>query len=267
MVTDYKKGMSEKDVLIKPLNKWEDLYSNEFTILNNGDIEGISMPNRYLHGTTKKEIKHDHIFHVDYPKAGKFIIHIGTVSQGARLKVRLDDKNVADKIFPAGPGKGRWKKSLHIKKHDIYQCLYDARFAIKVPKGKHTITFSNAGKDWLSIEDIILTNYLLDSEIAVRCLGLKVGKDILLWVQNKEYNWKSVAEKKLIKPVENIKLKINGIKSASYSIEWWDTIKGEKIKTESKEVKSEVLELRPPMFNWDIACRIKLKKKFDKGFD
>ncbi len=48
-------------------------------IANSGDITGAE-PNKYLHGKAKRDFQVDHIYQVEYPRDGKFIIHIDIVS-------------------------------------------------------------------------------------------------------------------------------------------------------------------------------------------
>ncbi|MFH1877383.1 MAG: cellulase family glycosylhydrolase, partial [Candidatus Omnitrophota bacterium] len=96
-----------RDVEIKPIDKWGRVYTRDFTVLNNGDIiEGF--PSRYLHGELKDPSHDGQTYRVDYPRAGKFIIKVGVVSQGARLEAYIDGVKVLERDFPAGEGDGPW---------------------------------------------------------------------------------------------------------------------------------------------------------------
>ena len=50
----------------------------------------------------KKDMKDDHIFHVDYSTEGEFILHIGMVSQGGDLNVFLDGKKIGEQKVAVG---------------------------------------------------------------------------------------------------------------------------------------------------------------------
>lgn len=248
-----------RDVTILPKDKWGKIAITEFTVQNNGDLAGAGMPVKYLHGNLKKDMKDDHVFHVDYSKEGEFILRIGTVSQGGDLHVFLDGKEIAHKNFPAGKGKGPWKRSMHLKKYNVYQCVYEEDFKVTIPKGKHTIRLSNTGKDWIGIEKITLTDYVDNTRANARVLGLKVGEERLFWIQNKESNWKNVFNKVAPKPLKNTYFEVFEVNEGFYEVEWWDTYKGTFLDRENIQAKKDKLNVKIPDFERDIACRIRKK--------
>lgn len=244
-------------VRIKPEDKWGKAKTDKIIISNEGEVNGLCQPNKYLHGTIKKDMKADHVFNVNYPVAGEFIVRVGKVSQGAHLYVYLDGKLMKARGFPAGKGSGPWKRSFHNKKYDIYQCLYNDDFKIKVPVGKHTITLENKGVDWMSIERITLTNYMPSNSANARCMGLEVGEQRLFWIQNTEFNWHNTFQGKGLNPVEGGYFYVNDIKDGTYSIEWWDTFKGAIISKDTLEAKKSRMYIEIPSFFRDIACKVK----------
>jgi len=247
---------SYRDVVIRPQDRWEKLDINEFVVSSTGDLDGAGMPNKYLHGMIKKEMKVDHIFNVEYPRKGKFILYIGTVSQGAKLHVYLDGEEVATKEFPVDAGEGPWERSLYLKKYKVYQCVYNVDFEIDVPEGEHTITLSNSGKDWIGLEKITLKDYVDNTHANARCLGLIVGEDILFWIQNKASNWRNTFTGDSPEAVKKAYFDVYDIENGIYNIEWWDTHKGKvlfKVRTRSTD---GTLRVRVPKFLRDIACKI-----------
>ncbi|MFC1570738.1 DUF5060 domain-containing protein [Candidatus Omnitrophota bacterium] len=253
------KEPSYDNATILPRDKWGKIDITEFTVQNNGDLSGAGMPTKYLHGTLKKDMKDDHVFHVNYPKDGELILHIGTVSQGGDLHVLLDGKEIARKEFPAGDGKGPWKRSLYLKKHKVYQCVYEEDFKVAIPKGEHTITLSNTGKDWIGIEKITFTDYIDSTQANVRCLGLAVGNEMLFWVQNKSSNWKNAFNNIEPDVLKDVYFEVPGTGDESYEIEWWDTYKGTVQKREKIKAKGNKLHVNVPDFERDIACKISKK--------
>lgn len=247
---------SYQDVTILPRDKWGKRDITEFTVQNNGDLSGAGMPAKYLHGTLKEKMKDDHVFHVNYPKGGELILHIGTVSQGGDLHVFLDGKEIAHKEFPAGDGKGPWKRSLYLKKHKVYQCVYEEDFKVTIPRGEHTIKLSNTGKDWIGIEKITLTDYIDNTQANARCLGLKVGSEMFFWVQNKSSNWKNAFNNIEPDPVANSYFEVPSASGGKYNIEWWDTYKGEIIRKKKIEAKGGKLKIEVPEFKRDVACKL-----------
>lgn len=257
------KSESFRNAVINTRNKWGKIKNNEFLILKNGNLEGEGVPVKYLHGVSKEDMRDSHKFNVDYPCDGKFIIRVGTVSQDAEMRVFVDDKEKFKKVFPTGPGQGPWKKSIYLKNYDIYQCVYDTDVEIDIPKGRHTIVLSNTGEDWLGIEKITLTNYIEDSYANVMCAGIVIGEDILLWIQNRDFNWENTFNKVLCGIIKDVYFDVSVSKDGIYHIEWWDTFKGEVIFQEKKEAQWKKLRVNVPDFSKDIACKIRKQNFFN----
>ncbi|MFQ5952419.1 MAG: cellulase family glycosylhydrolase [Candidatus Omnitrophota bacterium] len=246
-----------KDKTIKPVDKWGKIYFNEFTALSNGDLLGAGEPNKYLHGEAKKDFKADLVFYVDYPASGELVIKVDMVSQGAHLKVYVDEKEVLSREFLTGPGEGPWKRSLYRKDHKIYQAVYDEDVVISIPKGKHVIKLVNTGKDWLGVKRVILKDYV-DSSIAnARCLGLIVGKDMIFWVQNKDFNWRNTFKGKAPEPIKNSYFNTHVIEDGSYLIERWDTFTGKVVSKIKADSKNGILRVELPEFSKDSAFKIR----------
>ncbi|MGB2599069.1 MAG: cellulase family glycosylhydrolase [Candidatus Omnitrophota bacterium] len=253
------KEATYKDKIIKPVDKWEKIYFNEFTVLSNGDVSGAGEPNKYLHGRAQKDYKADLVFYVDYPADSEFIVRVDVVSQGAQFAAYIDDKEVLRKKFPAGPGKGPWKRSLYRKDHKIYQGVYDVDVVIPVPQGRHVIRLANTGKDWMGIKKITLKDYVDGSIANARCLGLIVGEEMIFWIQNKSFNWRNTFREFAPKPIKDSYFETRVIEDGPYLVEWWDTFRGEIISKTWIRSKKGVLRVELPTFAKDIACKIKKK--------
>lgn len=264
-VSSVKTGLQEggessyRSVEITPEDKWGRISITEFEILPNGDLAGGGVPSKYLHGHEKKEMKNDHVFYLDYSKEGKFILRIGTVSQGGNLEVYLDGEKIAEKEYAVGTGEGPWKRSMYLDKYKVYQCVYDEDYEIPIPKGEHTLRLRNTGKDWIGIEKITLTDYVDSSRADVRCLGLRIGEEYILWIQNKKSNWKNSYNNKKLDEIKDTHFQVYNVNDGSYEAEWWDTYKGEVTETEEVTASSRILTLQIPEFTRDIACKIKKK--------
>jgi len=248
--------VSYSDVTVKTNDSWGETIFTDFVIANSGDVSG-GMINAYLHGMAKTAFRIEPVITVDYPKDGKFILHIDMVSQGASISISLDDNTVITKEFPAGPGEGPWKRSLYRKDEKIYQCIYDASIEIDVPKGHHKIRLSNRGKDWARIKNITLTNYADSSFAYTRAAGLLVDGQMLVWIQNKDYNWKNVKKGISPSPSSGTYFSILGVSDGEYDVEWWDTFKGERISGVTVKSENKELKLSVPEFTKDIACKIR----------
>ena len=74
----------------------------------------------------------------------------------------------------------------------------------------------------------------------------------------KVVNWKNVAEKKAIPAVQNVTTVVRGLEPGSYTVEWWDTERGEIVKQESTKASPSGLPLNIPEIGTDVAAHIVL---------
>jgi hypothetical protein len=245
------------DLRLMPEDKWGRARTEGIKVTEKGDIPGIAQPNKYLHGKTKKEFKTDQVFLVDYPGQGEFRVKVGTVSQGGVLEIYVDDEKRLKKELPAGSGEGPWEKSMYLKKYDVYQCRYDREFSVTVPRGQHTVTLSNSGRDWIGIERITLTDYLARGTANVRNPGLVIGDTIIFWVQNVQFNWFNTFNRIGPDVIEGAYFFVYGMEESEYRVEWWDTFKGTVISEARLTPEEGRLRLDMPDLYRDLACKIK----------
>ena len=248
------------DKVIVSEDKWEKIPINEFNFTKKINKLSGSTPNKYLHGMDKKDIKADHIYYLDYPNDGEFIVHIGTVSQGGILNIFVDEKEVLKKEYYTGKGKGKWRRSNYIEEYDIYQCVYDEDVRIKVTKGEHTIKLVNSGKDWIGIDRVILANYIDGVSSKLDIQGLNVGEQTLIWIKNREYNWKAISEKREISEIKSSYFDLENVSEGKYIVEFWNTFSGGIITTEEVTSTFGKIRIKLPAFTKDIACKIFPKK-------
>jgi hypothetical protein len=250
------KGHRARDVVIRPLDAWTAAGISEFEVLGNGDLSGEGMPFKYLHGSEKKDMKIDHIYKVDYPEEGGFVIRVGTVSQGGHLNVFVNDVKVLERIFPAGPGKGPWKRSKFLEKYKVYQCVYDEDIFVPVPAGKHTIRLSNTGKDWIGIEKITLKNYAPPAVADARCLSINIGGTLMFWAQNRDSNWMTAYEGRKPHPIKGAYFEVYDLSQDNYILEIWDTYSGKIISSKKVKPSSGKLRINLPEFHTDLALKL-----------
>ena len=77
-----------------------------------------------------------------------------TVSASALLVVEADGKQVFQKQFRCGPGKGEWKKAEFKPQWRIYQNLFDRDYTAMIPAGTKQVQVRVADGDWLQIGEI-----------------------------------------------------------------------------------------------------------------
>ena len=244
------------DMAIKPIDRFGWMRSNEYAVLNNGELRG-AIPTKYVYGSKRAKYGGEHKYLVDYPSDGKFVITIGKVSEEGNLIVAVDGKEAINRQFTVGPGEGPWQRSMYIKREKIYQCVYNEDIEIDIKKGKHTIVIENSGKDWLSVKKIILTNYIDDSYANARCLGWQVGEDMLFWVQNREFAWKTYLKEKVPGKIKGAYFHVMELDQEKYNIEVWDTRRGKMTSKEEKRPMDGILRVDLPDFSEDIAIKVR----------
>jgi hypothetical protein len=90
-----------------------------------------------------------------------------------------------------------------------------------------------------------------------RVVGLQSDKQAYLWVSDSESTWwKQVVEKQTPESRE-VTFSIAGLDAARYEVQWWNTLEGGQIKTETLIHSGPLLQLRTPTFASDIAAKVR----------
>jgi hypothetical protein len=90
----------------------------------------------------------------------------------------------------------------------------------------------------------------------VNLYGLVHGNTAILWAQNPEHNWKNVFEKQTVASVPGHELTLRGLPAGRYTVEWWDTWKGEVTRKETATSADGKVVLHLPELATDLAARI-----------
>jgi hypothetical protein len=132
--------------------------------------------------------------------------------------------------------------------------VYDKDYKIFIPSGKHIIRIENEGKNWLTIKQISILEYLKKYSV----MGLDCKDEAIFWVHNLENNWENVYSNRTIQPVKNVAFEITGIKNGNYNTEWWNTHTGNVFLIDKSESIDGVIKIKlPDELRSDIAFKIK----------
>ncbi|MBM4081288.1 MAG: hypothetical protein FJ278_16415 [Planctomycetes bacterium] len=248
------------DLRIPCYSGWGKPRSEAYVVGQDGKVEGWPVAQFLFAPVADKEaMRSVPTFRVRYPKPGKFIVHVNSVSTRGQLQIRLDDRVVLDKELLTGPeGQGPWKKSQFREQWSSYQCLYDQDFEIPVPAGEHEIQLENMNGDWISLDHIVLTPYRSSKYPDVRVLGLQDVSSALLWIQDKEFNWHSRSIGKEPRTLAGVSFDLLGLQDGSYRLEWWDTYTGTVLKADETRCADAKLTVVVPKFSRDVACKVKM---------
>ena len=96
-------------------------------------------PNGTLLSPQKPEGSHPLVIDGPFTTATELRLHVLTVSASALLVVEADGKQVFQKQFRCGPGKGEWKKAEFKKQWQIYQNLFDRDYTATIPAGSKQV--------------------------------------------------------------------------------------------------------------------------------
>jgi hypothetical protein len=236
-------------------DSWQIPKETVFTINDDGTVEnGEYLPN-LLHGHFHEDIRVPFTFHVDFPVAGEFILHIGRVGDNGLLKFYLDGEEISTVELPTGEGLG--VSSTYIDRWRRWETTYDKNVSVNIPAGQHEIRIQNDGRDWITVDYLRLTNYRTNATPDLRTIGIQTSKKALIWVQNRAYTWFNVRDKAPIPSVPPTQLILTGFADGEYDVELWDTVDGTVIGRESSTAADSKLVIDLPEVKRDLAVKIK----------
>lgn len=238
---------------------WGKAKQSDFRIPPDGPFAG-TLPS-FLYSPGKADMRTVPALHVRYAQPGRFVVHIGTVSDTTLLRITLDGKTALEKLLsatpPAAPNEKTEYESTKLRpEYKNYEAVFNKDYGIDVPAGSHTITLDNVAGDWASLDSISLTHYSSSRFPAVNLYGLANGREAIFWAQNPQHNWKNAFDKKAIIPLSPTQTVLRGLPNGAYTIEWWDTTRGEPTRREAVRSVNGALPLRLPELPADIAARI-----------
>lgn len=246
-------GLPWQDLSVSGAISWGKATGTDFVVNPDGSLTGEGNFCTTLYSETKPNERAPLRFTVTYPTDGKVIAHVGIVSQGATLHIKVDGAEVLTQDLPAGEGQGPWKTTTWVEQYKIWQSTYDQDFSAPVPAGKHVIEFEVTGKDWVSVPRITFTGVRDPHLVHLDRWGLAADGYAIFWLHDPNSNWYNDKYDKLPSPILGAKTSLLGLKDGRYRVEWWDTRKGEIVQTEEATCANGTLQLTVPEFLRDIA--------------
>ncbi len=89
---------------------------------------------------------------------------------------------------------------------------------------------------------------------ALNVYGISNGRLAFAWVQNPASNWNSLYEKREVSPVRGAELLVRNMPAGKYSVEWFDTYKGETGGKTQVYCQNGEVQLSVPELATDIAA-------------
>lgn len=241
------------DITISPSFGWGKPEVTTFEVSPVGEVNDPAQVPQLLHGQGHRDLQTPITFVVTYPEAGKFAVHVDTVSKSGLLKVFLDGKQVAQFDLPCGESLG--KTSVFREQWNLWETTYDQDFTVDVPAGRHEIRLENEGGDWIRVQSykfLGARDYMVPDHLV---LGLGSPHLILLWVRNNDFTWYNAVEGKVARRPP-CRLTFSGAAPGEYTIETWDTWEGKVVSTSHMTVKGGELVIDLPAIERDVALKL-----------
>lgn len=248
------------DLQIVANGVWGKAAQSDFVVAPSG-VQGNLPITAFLYSPGKPEMRTTPLFHVNYERAGRFSIHVNTVSNSSTIQILLDGKVARELKLDAAPPvdpkvKPEYQSTELSKQWNVYQAIFNREYSVDVPAGRHAIQLQNIAGDWASLESVTLGNYRSSRFPAVNAYGVGQGGNAVLWIQNAAHNWKNDQAQKAVTPLHDLVLTIRDWPVGRYRVEWWDTTRGVISRTENVVAKNRVLELHIADLPSDVAVRI-----------
>jgi hypothetical protein len=87
--------------------------------------------------------------------------------------------------------------------------------------------------------------------------GVAAPAEALVWLLNRGCDWPDGATEASPALVAGAKLTLEGVADGTWSVEWWDTLSGERVAQREVTAAGGVLRLEAPTFQADVAGRLK----------
>ena len=143
---------------------WGTAAKTRFTLAPDGTAAGIERAPSFLQGDGHREMFPFAEFDVTFDQPGSVAVHLGNAAKaGATLRILIDGKLAAERLFPAG------------ERDTPINASMDA----KIPAGAHVVRIENAGADWVTLTRLVFAPY----GPALRVLGKKGSDSALLYIK------------------------------------------------------------------------------------
>ncbi|MDH4238102.1 MAG: DUF5060 domain-containing protein [Phycisphaerae bacterium] len=96
------------------------------------------------------------------------------------------------------------------------------------------------------------------SDNQLRLLGYQANDRAYFWLFNPKAAWSSIViEKNQPAEIKDLTISVRDLQPGSYTVEWWNTHNGSIIKKQRASLNEGTLKINVPLFNRDIACKIR----------
>ena len=208
-----------------------------------------SLLNAFFHGTAHPELKNPCKLSAWLGSNAKLVMHLNSVSDGAKINVLVDGASVFTQSVTNKDGK--WDVNNE----------YNTDYSVNLTAGKHLIEVRNTGLDWFYLDWIRLENvqpstYANNWTPSPVSIGVKSGAEALLYVVNPAANFPVNATTQTIPAMTNGIIKLNSWPVGNWTAIWNDAKTFAPIGKTTGTTTNSVLQLTVPNFSEDLAVRV-----------
>ncbi len=236
---------------------WARQPEGELRVQPDGSIAGGQQFSELLFSAGKPDVQSPLKLRVTYPRAGKLILRVGSVSARGLLRVKVDGQEAWSHELLTGAGQGEWKSTQFYPQWGVWQSVYDKDYEVPIPAGEHAIVLENAGSDWVTVPALTFVGCRDPRLAQLDLLGLRAEDFAVLWAHDPESNWYNDKLGKLPKLIAGASTTLLGLTDGTYRVEWWDTRKGTVMSTAEARCEGGKLPLLMPDFTRDVAAQVR----------
>lgn len=189
------------------------------------------------------QAKKSHTLVIDFPVDGKLVVHVPEIEVKGEpvLEVSIDGRQVLRQPLQADDPKRPW--------------VCWKAFPVPAKAGRHEIQVANAGTGviYTAYE---LANYLRREGPDIEVLGLQTDDYLVLWARNPQFVWLYDREGRKPDRQESGLLTLAGISNGRYSVEWRETVTGERLAQGEVTATDGRLVLRTPAITRSAVVKL-----------
>jgi hypothetical protein len=243
------------DMTFTAAEDWGKADAKPLTVAPDG-VVSRTLPT-FLYGPVKSDLRTKLTLNVDLPRNSRMLVRAARASSPCKLQVSIDDQPATGFAFKPEPepdqGKGGQPPEAMFPLYAVAES--DRNREVTVPQGPHSIVLDLVEGDWLTLESITLVKARSASITGLQplAMGDRASGELIAWIHDPASNW--YGDSKKIQPslLDDITMKLPAAKAGKYQVQWWDTYKGEIIRSDTVKAEGGDLSLQPPPFRRDIA--------------
>ncbi len=205
--------------------------------------------NAFVHGTAHPDLRTPFRLDAWFTNAARLVMRLNSVSDGAVLGVWVDRQPFFQRSLPNQDG--QW----------LVNGEYNEDIVVELPTGRHLVEIRNTGGDWFYLDWIRLeavwpARYADDWRPSPVAVGLRGGRESLLYVVNPRASYPANATHAVIEPFDGDILRVKSLPAGSYRARWYHPQTGARLGETAGTSDGALLTLPLLELREDLAGRL-----------